>query len=206
MILFYDTETTGLPLFNEPSDDPAQPRICQLAAMLTNDSGDPFSMMSVLIEPNGWRVPDDVAAIHGITTEKCEAGGVPIKLALQAFEYMALGARVDVGHNVSFDNRMLRIEWKKAGRGVFADRWREERTRFCTMRKATPVINLPPTEKMMASGRKGPKSPSLPECMRYFFDEDFTDQAHDALADVIACKRVYFQLQALRLEGSAGAA
>ncbi len=202
MILFFDVETTGLPLFNEPSEDPAQPRICQLAALLTNDSGDPFSMMSVLIEPNGWRIPDDVAAIHGITTEKCEAGGVPIEFALQMFEHMALGARIDVGHNVSFDNRMLRIEWKKAGRHDFADEWRSGRTRFCTMRKATPVVNLPPTEKMMASGRKSPKAPSLSECVRHFFDEDFSEHAHDALADVIACKRVYFQLQTLKLEGA----
>jgi len=32
-ILFYDTETTGLPDFKAPSDAPHQPRIIQLAVI-----------------------------------------------------------------------------------------------------------------------------------------------------------------------------
>ncbi len=35
--LAYDTETTGLPDWNKPSDDPGQPRITQLAAELFDD-------------------------------------------------------------------------------------------------------------------------------------------------------------------------
>lgn len=34
--LFFDTETTGLPLFEQPSEDPRQPHIVQLAACLVD--------------------------------------------------------------------------------------------------------------------------------------------------------------------------
>jgi len=34
LAVFFDSETTGLPLFNEPSEDPRQPHIVQLAACL----------------------------------------------------------------------------------------------------------------------------------------------------------------------------
>lgn len=33
-VLFYDTETSGMPLFDQPSSDPRQPHIVQLAAAL----------------------------------------------------------------------------------------------------------------------------------------------------------------------------
>ena len=34
--LFYDTETTGLPLYDQPSDDPRQPHIVQVGAILVD--------------------------------------------------------------------------------------------------------------------------------------------------------------------------
>lgn len=34
-VLFYDTETNGLPLWSEPSEHPDQPHITQLAAEIT---------------------------------------------------------------------------------------------------------------------------------------------------------------------------
>jgi DNA polymerase-3 subunit epsilon len=65
------------------------------------------------------------------------------------------------------------------------------------MEAATPVLNLPPTERMIAAGFDKPKPPKLEECIRHFFNEDL-EGAHDAMADVIACRRVYFHLAALK--------
>ena len=69
--LVYDTETTGLPLFREPSESPAQPHLVQLGASLVDlDTRSVLSSIDVIVKPDGWTIPDEVAAIHGITNEK----------------------------------------------------------------------------------------------------------------------------------------
>lgn len=78
---FFDTETTGLPLFKEPSEHPGQPHIVQLGACLVDlDSREVLSTLDVMIKPDGWLIPDKVDAIHGITTEKA-AGFTKFKSA-----------------------------------------------------------------------------------------------------------------------------
>ena len=67
---------------------------------------------------------------------------------------------------------------------------------FCTMEAAAPIVNLPPTERMLAAGFNKPKAPKLEEAIRFFFDESL-DGAHDAMVDVIACRRIYFHLKNL---------
>ena len=84
-ILFFDTETTGLPLWKEPSEDPRQPHLVELAALLVNpDTREMIAFMDVIIKPNGWTIPVDVSEIHGITTERALAEGIPEEEALPA--------------------------------------------------------------------------------------------------------------------------
>ena len=74
--LFYDTETTGLPDWHQPSDGPQQPHIVQLAACLVDlDTRETIDSMDMIIRPDGWVIPDDVAEVHGITTERATAEG-----------------------------------------------------------------------------------------------------------------------------------
>lgn len=98
--LFFDCETTGLPLFNEPSEHPDQPHMVQLAAVLADlETEKAIASMDVIIRPDGWTIPDDVAAIHGITTEHAMAVGVPEELALYLFMELWMG-RNRIAHNV----------------------------------------------------------------------------------------------------------
>lgn len=69
MLLFYDSETTGLPLFDQPSEDPRQPHLVQLAAILCDEDGKTKASINLIIKPNGWVIGDEVAAIHGITQD-----------------------------------------------------------------------------------------------------------------------------------------
>lgn len=194
MILAFDTETTGLPLWNDPSDDPRQPHILQLAAILFDDNGNEVDTYSTIINPGPDAVcsPEAFAA-HGITRERCEKEGVAPRDAVERFLSMERQATEIVGHNVSFDLRLMRIAHTR----THGEKWRSELPIFCTMRKSTNIVNLPPTEAMLRAGRNHPKSPNLTEATKFFFNEAL-DGAHDALIDVRASARIYFHLKAMR--------
>lgn len=203
--LFYDTETTGLPLFSEPSEDPRQPHMAQVAACLVDlDTRQVHASMDVIVRPDGWTIPDDVVALHGITTEKAAAFGVGELVALNMLIDLWSCAKVRIGHNESFDARIVRIALKRhvpasmAGDAdANADAWKNAPAE-CTQRLATPICALPPTEKMKAARRFHYKSANLQEAYTHFFGAPF-DGAHSAMSDVRACMAVYFALQDLKL-------
>ena len=205
LALFYDTETTGLPLFSQPSEHPDQPHIVQLAACLVDlDTRQTISSMDVIIRPNGWTIPDDVAKVHGITTEHAAAVGIDEKTALDLF--MALWAepgRLRIAHNEQFDARILRIALKRFYDQPDAvlpesDVWKSGNAE-CTARLATPICALPPTERMKAAKRFHHKTPNLGEAYRHFMGCDF-ENAHSAMADVQACMAVYFSIMGAKNE------
>lgn len=196
MILALDTETTGLPDWGAPSDAAHQPHLVQLAMILLDDDLTERASVSLIVRPDGWDIPEDIAKIHGITTEMAVALGVPEKVATTL--YMSLlygtGAQV-VAHNSDFDLRIMRIAMLRAGRHKD---WLAARvpSSYCTMKAATPIVNLPPTPKMVAAGFNKPKAPRLSECIEFFFQEQLLG-GHDALVDVRACVRVYRHLLSL---------
>jgi DNA polymerase III subunit epsilon len=196
MIFAYDTETTGLPLFKERSEDPRQPHLVQLAMLLLNDDGAETTHCNVIIRPDGWTIPPEVSEIHGITQERAMDEGIPEHAAVAMFVAMQGQGAMRIAHNESFDRRILRIAMT---RGLFARDFIEMiegRANFCTCNAAKPIVNLPPTERMLAAGFTGPKQPKLEECIRHFFGEELAG-AHDALVDVRACARLYFHLMSL---------
>lgn len=198
-VLIYDTETTGLPLWSKPSEDPGQPRVTQLAAELCNqETGETLAYMDFLIKPDGWTIPDEVAALTGITTDKARKFGVSIQQVLPMFLAMWSNASEHrVAHNESFDMRMIRIELMRhtAYGASFADAWKEAPA-FCTCSSSLNIVNLPPTAKMLAAGRNTPKQPNLGEAYKHFTGEALVN-AHNAATDIMACKAVYFALKKL---------
>lgn len=197
MILFFDTETTGLPDYRSPSNAAHQPHLVQLAHILCEDDGTEVEQANVIIRPDGWVIPDEVAAIHGITTEIALEKGIPMADAMGAFLTARRRADLRVAHNVSFDDRIMRIAMLRHGLTREDIETLEAARKFCTVQATTMLVNLPPTEKMLAAGFNKPKPPKLIECIKHFFGEEL-DGAHDAMVDVAACRRVYFHLQTLQ--------
>lgn len=207
-ILVFDTETTGLVLWHQPSEAPQQPHLVEIAALLFDGTTE-IDRFHAIIRPDGWEIPEEVSKIHGITTERAMDEGIPEAEALAGF--LALHARADlrVAHNESFDQRILRIAIKRFGTGAsgwdmltqderdaIADAFKAHPA-YCTCTAAKPLMKLPPTEKMLANPRfrNSYKQPNLQEAHQHFLGEPF-DGAHGALADAEACARVYFALMA----------
>lgn len=196
MILIYDTETTGLPDFKARSNDPTQPHLVQIALVMCADDGSEARAESVIVRPDGWTIPPEMTAIHGISHERAMDEGVPESDAVQLFIIAQARAALRVAHNESFDRRIMRIAKTRAGIERDFIEHIEGRASYDTRRAAQPIVNLPPTEKMVARGMTGPKPPKLEECIRHFFGEGL-DGAHDALIDARAAGRIYFHLKTL---------
>jgi len=193
--LFFDTETSDLVRFREPSDDPRQPHLLQLACILAEEDGTEVETFSALVKPYpGCIIGEEAFKAHGITIRKATEEGMDGGEVADRFFDMVFRAERVIGHNVTFDIRMMRIHAAKA-RGF---KWDCPAPYFCTMRSASPIIKLPPTPKMIAAGFSKYKPPNLGECVQFFFGETL-DGAHDALVDVRACKRVYHAIQDLKV-------
>jgi len=189
MKLTFDTETTGLINYKAPKIHECQPRCVQLGAILSDDEGHIRGELNLLIKPDGWTVPDEAAAIHGITTEMCEKFGVPIVLALNLFNRFVSMSDTLVAHNFSYDDQILQNEFHRLGRPTEFT----AKPSFCTMKASTNIVAIP--------GKRGNKWPTLQETHKHFFGEEFVG-AHDAMADVRACKRVFYHLKSLAAQAA----
>jgi DNA polymerase-3 subunit epsilon len=185
-IIFFDVETTGLIDFKADLLAPHQPRIVQLAAILTEADGTVVDEMNVLIKPDGWTMPEEVIKIHGITTERCEAEGIPMPEALARFNGMKARRSARAAFNISFDKRLLARE-----AGAYGIEHNSEGIEsFCVMQMAKPLCKIP------AAGKKGMKAPNLREAYNHFFGQKF-EGGHDAMADVLAAKAIFFEIREL---------
>ena len=201
-IIFLDTETNGLPNWGVPSSDPSQPHVTQLAAELcVEETGETLMAMDMIIRPDGWEIPQELQELTGITMERAMREGRPAGEVMATFFGMWSGADLRAAHNESFDMRMLRIEimrdpflsMQAVGGIPFADYWKSAPA-YCTQGNSVKICNLPPTPKMVAARRKGPKSPNLAEAYKFFTGEDLVG-AHDAKVDIMACKAVYYGIK-----------
>lgn len=179
--LFFDTETTGLPLFKEPSDDPRQPHLVQLAAILVNDAREEVALIdNVIIKPDGWEIPAEVSAIHGITHEMAMDVGIPEIEALDMFMDMHKQCGLRVAHNTTFDNRLIRIALKRYRPDLIADdEWKDNSKYYCTMIEYRKI--------------HGGKQPKLEEAYEKLTGKNL-ENAHTAMADTRACMDIFFLL------------
>lgn len=189
MILFFDTETNGLPVRGAPHE--RQPRLVQLGASLHDEVGKELVSLDLIIRPNGWVIPNQVAEVHGIDTELAEEAGIDLRYAIAPFLQMMSRANLIVAHNISFD--LIIIRAALAELGMDPERLNEW-SQHCTMRQAEPICKLPATPKQKAAGFGPYKQPKLSEAYEFFFGETLVG-AHNAMVDVRACSRIYFHMK-----------
>lgn len=181
--LFFDTESTGLLNFNIDLMDASQPRVCALAASLTDEEGNIIEEMDVLIKPAGWVIEPGAAAVNGLTVERCEAEGIPIKAALERFNELKAQCTTRIGANPSYDKRLLAREANIIGLAHDS----EGLETVCVLQLARPVAQIPNV------GKKGWKTPKLTEAYKFLIGEEVPN-AHSAMGDVRAVQAVYWEL------------
>lgn len=181
LLLFYDTETTGLPLWDQPSDDPRQPHLVQVAAALVDaDTRKEVASINLTVIPEGDIEPG-AFEVHGITAEHARACGVSEATAVQVLLELWQQASARVGHVESFDARILRIALKRHNPAM-ADLWKEG-TAICT-HKAAKAQN--------SAGEHGPNT--LAAVHQRYLGTTF-ESAHTACADMRATMAVYWAMK-----------
>ncbi len=185
MFLIFDTETTGLPRdWKAPITDKENwPRLVQLAWQLHDVNGKLISAQNMIVRPDGFTIPYNATKVHGITTERAEADGLPLQEVLAAFEIDRAKAVYAVGHNIEFDINV-----------VASENFRLDQSYPVFGMKRLDTKDLS-TEYCAIPGGKGGKFkwPTLTELHQKLFNKGFGD-AHDAAYDVDATARCFFSL------------
>ena len=180
--LIIDTETTGT--------DRTEARPVQLAWILASEMGETLIERSHIIIPEGFDIPPAATAIHGITTDRAIATGIEFNNLMYRFNNSVFLADVLIGHNLAYDFTVLKNELQSRGMSGHLTKLSEP-IRFCTMDSTVGYCKLPAKD-----GKPGFKRPSLTELHTTLFGKPFGN-AHDALADVQATARCFFELKKL---------
>ncbi len=182
--LFFDTETTGLPnRWGAPVEDVENwPRLVQIAWLMFEESGKKTGEGNVIIRPDGFIIPLDSSRIHGITTERALADGIPIRQALETFRDVIKETNYLVAHNIDFDEKIIGAEFIRAE----MQHDFQKKKKICTMKSSVDFCAIPSS--------RGFKWPQLNELHMKLFGEPFKD-AHDASVDIAATAKCFWELR-----------
>jgi DNA polymerase-3 subunit epsilon len=184
MILFFDTETTGLPKnWKAPVTDLNNwPRMVQLAYILYDTNENVISKGDYIIKPEGYSIPSDSSNIHGISTEKAIREGKELRLVLDEFNSLLSKAEYLVAHNISFDEKIVGAEFLR----IEMQNSIPSKRKICTMESSTNFCAI--------DGPYGYKWPKLSELHYKLFHSNF-EEAHNAAEDIKATAKCFWELK-----------
>jgi len=188
-VLVFDTETTGLPKGKNPSIYKTElwPHIIQLSYIVY--CSDENNLLTV--EDDYIKISDDVIieegsqAIHKISREKLNKKGISIEESLQKFNSWSEKCDLLVGHNVSFDKRMVMVE------GIRNKIRMNIQDTYCTMKQSTEICKI---EREFPDGTKYFKYPALSELYEHLFNH-IPKNTHNALIDILICMRCFCKIE-----------
>lgn len=192
-ILVFDTETTGLPLVRNPSifQTNKWPFMCQLS-YITYDT----IKQKVVSHYNSYvkldpsiSIPPDATKVHGITNEKCQQLGQPIDVVLDIWDAELREADLIVGHNISFDKRILMVEAIRKKRPQYFTVNTIKKPEYCTMKNNVDRCKF---QALSKTGETYYRYPKLFELHNLLFGY-IPQGLHDAFSDVLICLRCYMQ-------------
>ena len=196
-ILVFDTETTGLPEKDASIYDKSKwPYIIQLSYILYDISNN-----STIIQNNYIKLDKSIVIsqesfnIHHISREILDERGINIVPALREFNEYLKRCDVVVGHNISFDKRLIFVECFrhniKQYFTQFVDNKQIVKAEFCTMKNTTQFCKL---ERLSKTNQIYTKHPKLGELYSMLFpNEPVPKDLHNSLIDVAMTLRCYLK-------------
>lgn len=193
MILFVDSETSGLPNKDLPLNDPSQPWVVSLAAQLDDNGGNPVDWFTTRIRGDGRKIRSGAEAIHGMSNQAVSGAGVTEIVAIGMLVQFANQATHAVGHGVDFDKKIITGIMLRAGKDI--RNWTRAGLEFIdTMKAATPFCRLAPNPPRDDNSYKWP---SLDEACQIMLDEEPRTGVHCAWDDMQRARRLFYRLRDL---------
>jgi DNA polymerase III subunit epsilon len=189
--IIFDTETTGLPrnkwrgALLGPDNWPDLVSICWL---IYDADWDLVRKEYHVVLPEGWTIPAESSAIHGITQAMATDIGVSLAGILNRFREDLKAASRLIAHNMAFDKNVVQgaYKWRL---GIDPLSFWPTAAEFCTMEASRDVLRLP------WKGRADTyKPPRLSELWVYAFPEENQPAAHNSEGDALATAAIYMEL------------
>lgn len=179
-ILFFDTETTGLPKdYSAPAYNIDNwPRLVQFGYILSDYNRNIKEKGSFIINPNGFDIPDGATKIHGITTDIANKKGISIESGFIKIKELLINVDLLIGHNIDFDINIINSESYRLNNSAIL----KDIKTICTKDASANFCALPNN-----------KWPKLEELHAKLFGCKF-EGAHNALADITATAKCFWGL------------
>jgi DNA polymerase-3 subunit epsilon len=186
--------------FESDDKDPENARI--ISANVTTIRGKECAPVDVMLQPER-DIPEEAAAIHGISTERARAEGISRETGVKLIVSLLTGASIDapvIGHNVgNYDLTVLDREMRRLGIGslgleqsefslIGLVNLREDGRTVATF----PVIDTLVLDKMVDRFRPGKRK--LEVTAAHYGVKLGDAGAHDAGADVLAALRIAWRI------------
>jgi DNA polymerase III epsilon subunit-like protein len=189
-VLFFDTETTGLPKKRGVSaldDSSVWPDLVSISWQLYDDR-ELLRKESHIIKPEGFKIPDESVKFHGITTEFAEVHGKPLnEILIQFAEDVILSDRI-VAHNLEFDKNVIFHAFKwRLSKDV---NWWPVSSEFCSLQKAMNEMKMP---SKFGKPSDPYKMPGLDELWKDTFGTDAPANAHSSERDVDVLQKIVWR-------------
>ncbi|MBJ6108040.1 3'-5' exonuclease [Hymenobacter sp. BT523] len=181
-LLFVDTETSGIPRdWTKPyASRKNWPHIVQLAWVVCTPDGREIKAENHYIQPSDYDMSPESGRVHGLTVDFLRANGRPRHAVMQRLHRDLLHYQpLVVAHFMQLDFHMMGVGFHRAGlKNPLLNL-----PTFCTMRATSPLVRHP-TQGFLRLG----------ELYQRLFHEPL-ENAHDAMVDVRATARCYFEMR-----------
>lgn len=203
-ILFFDTETNGLPKnrYASVTDLGNWPRIIQIAWQVWELVDETFTrdtQVSYIVKPDESLVwNNDSAKIHGISLSTAMERGTPGQIVFSQFMETAKSVDLVVAHNISFDKPIVIAECFRNLKCLNSDWW--PKNEYCSCINTKELCKLP--SKFPKPGDKY-KQPRLSELHTFLFGIPGDYTMHSADGDVlclVACFQELYRRRVLPLD------